>query len=183
MGSAPSASVKQKPARLTQMGIALAKYASLVLLVFLLSVLSVNTSATTISGTQFGELSVTIVGFKNSQGNARIALIKDKSRFLSPTLEPYRHATLKLTAQEVTHTFKDLPYGKYAVSVFHDENANNILDRNPLGMPTEPFGLSNNARPSLLGPPDFESAQFQFGAPSKRLIITVETFGAKTGRP
>lgn len=174
MGSAPSASIKQQPARLTRMGIALAKYSSLMLFVFLLSVLSVNSSATTISGTQFGELSVTIVGFKNSQGNARIALIKDKARFLSPTLEPYRHATLRLTTQEVSHTFKELPYGDYALTVYHDENANNILDRNPLGMPTEPFGLSNNARPSFLGPPDFESAQFQFRAASKRLIITVE---------
>jgi len=36
--------------------------------------------------------------------------------------------------------------GKYAVSVFHDENSNGKLDTNFLGIPREGVGASNNAK-------------------------------------
>ncbi|MCB9956636.1 MAG: DUF2141 domain-containing protein [Caulobacterales bacterium] len=32
----------------------------------------------------------------------------------------------------------------YAIAVYHDKNANKSFDKNALGLPAEPFGLSNN---------------------------------------
>lgn len=50
--------------------------------------------------------------------------------------------------------------GEYALSVIHDENSNNKLDTNFLGIPKEAFGFSNN--PTIfMGPPDFEEASFK----------------------
>jgi uncharacterized protein (DUF2141 family) len=45
----------------------------------------------------------------------------------------------------------NLDPGQYAIILFHDENGNGKLDRNALGVPTEPYGFSNNVR-GFLGP-------------------------------
>lgn len=52
-----------------------------------------------------------------------------------------------------------LPAGKYAISAYHDANSNNKLDVNWIGIPNEPYGMSNNAR-GTMGPPKFSEAQF-----------------------
>ena len=53
--------------------------------------------------------------------------------------------------------------GVYALAVYHDENANRKFDKNFIGIPTEPFGVSNN--PGFrLGPPSHTEAAFSVGA-------------------
>ena len=49
--------------------------------------------------------------------------------------------------------------GQYAIAVYHDENANKTLDRRALGMPAEPYGISNNPR-IRFGPPSIEESLF-----------------------
>jgi uncharacterized protein (DUF2141 family) len=44
-----------------------------------------------------------------------------------------------------------------AIAVYHDENNDGQLNRNRLGIPTERYGFSRNAR-GLTGPPGFEQA-------------------------
>jgi uncharacterized protein (DUF2141 family) len=56
-----------------------------------------------------------------------------------------------------TVVLKDLPEGPLAISLFQDANANGRLDMNAMGIPTEPYGFSNNASGSF-GPPKFEQA-------------------------
>jgi uncharacterized protein (DUF2141 family) len=41
----------------------------------------------------------------------------------------------------------------YAMAIYHDKNANEKFDKGPLGMPAEPYGLSNNPRIKLAPPP------------------------------
>ena len=52
---------------------------------------------------------------------------------------------------------RDVPPGRYGVSVMHDRNANGKLDTNIVGIPTEPYGASGDAR-GRMGPPAFEEA-------------------------
>jgi uncharacterized protein (DUF2141 family) len=52
---------------------------------------------------------------------------------------------------------KGLPDGPLALSLFQDANANGRLDMNPMGLPVEPYGFSNNAA-GHFGPPKFEQA-------------------------
>ena len=47
--------------------------------------------------------------------------------------------------------------GANAVSVLHDADGNESLNRNVLGVPTEGFAFSRAAR-GILGPPAFEDA-------------------------
>jgi len=55
-----------------------------------------------------------------------------------------------------------LPPGEYALSVFQDVNDDGKLERNFIGLPKEPAGLSNNLRPKF-GPPRFKDAKFTVG--------------------
>lgn len=50
--------------------------------------------------------------------------------------------------------------GLYAMAVYHDENANGDFDKTGLGLPAEPWGLSNNPRVRF-GPPKIEKTLFE----------------------
>jgi uncharacterized protein (DUF2141 family) len=52
-----------------------------------------------------------------------------------------------------------LPPGEYALTIFHDSNANGELDTNFIGLPKEPIAMSNNAK-AKFGPPKYEDAKF-----------------------
>jgi uncharacterized protein (DUF2141 family) len=52
-----------------------------------------------------------------------------------------------------------LPAGEYALSIFQDVNDDGKLERNFIGLPKEPAGLSNNLRPKF-GPPKYKDAAF-----------------------
>ena len=70
--------------------------------------------------------------------------------------------------EDFTATF-ELPDGTYAVGVFHDVDGNQALSKNFLGIPEEPFGLSNNVR-GRFGPPSFMEASFSL---TRDLAITI----------
>ena len=59
--------------------------------------------------------------------------------------------------------YRNLPAGRYAVSAFHDENGNGRLDRNVLGIPSERYGFSRDAR-GTMGPPAFGDAGVELEA-------------------
>ena len=69
--------------------------------------------------------------------------------------------------------FKEMPFGEYAVKCYQDENENSTLDTNFVGIPTEPYGFSNNAR-GTLGPAAYADAKFTLDSPTKTVEITVE---------
>ena len=62
----------------------------------------------------------------------------------------------------MTVSLKDIPFGTYAISLFHDQNGNGKLDSNWMKIPKEPYGFSQNAA-ATFGPPKFEKAAFQHG--------------------
>jgi uncharacterized protein (DUF2141 family) len=62
--------------------------------------------------------------------------------------------------------------GRYAVSLYLDENDNGRLDSGLFGIPTEPVGVSNNPR-SRLGPPRFEDGAFSMGTRPQTISITL----------
>lgn len=52
--------------------------------------------------------------------------------------------------------FLGLAPGRYALRAFADENGNTKLDSNMLGIPTERYGFSNDAK-GTMGPPGFDA--------------------------
>jgi uncharacterized protein (DUF2141 family) len=58
--------------------------------------------------------------------------------------------------------FTQLPPGRYAAIVIHDENDNGRLDTNVWGVPTEGYGFSNDAL-GFLSAPSFDAAAVTVG--------------------
>ena len=55
--------------------------------------------------------------------------------------------------------FEGLEPGTYGVKLFHDVDGDGELARGNFGIPTEPYGFSNDA-PVRFGPPSFGDAAF-----------------------
>ena len=90
---------------------------------------------------------VQILNIRNSTGTVDCALFDAPSGF---PIEVLRSAT-NVMVIKVRHTqarcdFEDIPPGTYALTVIHDENMNGKLDTNRLGIPTEGYGFSNDAK-------------------------------------
>lgn len=102
-------------------------------------------------------LLLTCDGVNQDRGNIMVAVFNSEKTFLSDDI--YRPLVQKVSSKGRIAIKIELPAGKYAVAVYHDENANGKLDRNIFYYPTEPFGFSRNARSST-GPPSWNDAAF-----------------------
>ena len=68
--------------------------------------------------------------------------------------------------------FLYIPRGTYALAVIHDENRNGELDTNWLGVPTEGYGSSSDAK-AALGAPSFSAAKVRYDGGSLDLEISL----------
>ena len=59
--------------------------------------------------------------------------------------------------------FRGIPAGSYAISVFHDLDSDNHLDRKIFGIPAEPYTTSRDAKRAF-GPPRWKDAVFSYDA-------------------
>jgi uncharacterized protein (DUF2141 family) len=98
------------------------------------------------------ELTISIENLKNSTGKVIVDL-----------LDQHEATVINRSCQIADNTcilvFKDLSPGMYAIQFIHDENGNDELDTNFLGIPKEGFGFSNDAF-GRFGPKDFEEWLF-----------------------
>lgn len=104
-------------------------------------------------------LTVTIDNIKNMEGTLEVGLFNEKGRFLEEG-QAFKSISVDVENGTETFVFKDLPKGDYAISLYHDENANGTCDRNFFGIPKEPYAFSNNFKPKF-SPPTFKDCQFK----------------------
>lgn len=112
-----------------------------------------------------GNLTLTFDDFEQPQGEIYIAVFK-KDNFLR---QPTKSTMLKVKAKNNQAIIEDLAYGEYAVSVFHDLNANQKLDMTENQMPAEPWAMSGTVNPLQM--PTFEAAKFQFNSNSNEIKL------------
>jgi uncharacterized protein (DUF2141 family) len=107
---------------------------------------------------------VTVSDVKSDQGSVGCALFAAAAAAQFP-LDLSRAVTQRTAAQpgRIRCEFLDLAPGSYAVSAAHDINGNGKTDRNFVGLPTEPWAVSNQVRP-LLRAPRFDEAVFTLAA-------------------
>jgi len=116
---------------------------------------------------------VKILNIKNSTGAIGCALFNSPVGF---PIEFLSYATniivIKIQDTQTSCDFADIPPGTYALAVIHDENMNGKLDTNWLGIPTEGYGFSNDAK-AMLGPPSFSAAGFSYDGQDMKLTISL----------
>jgi uncharacterized protein (DUF2141 family) len=108
---------------------------------------------------QTGNLTITITGIENTKGAIEIGIYDSENTFPAYGKE-FIGATETPNMEFVRITFNNIPEGNYAVAVWHDENINQVLDKNFFGAPKENYGFSNNQF-GTFGPPNFEVASFK----------------------
>ncbi|MBF04294.1 MAG: hypothetical protein CMP76_13470 [Flavobacterium sp.] len=101
-------------------------------------------------------LEVNMSGFKNNKGKVKVGLYTSETSFLKVTFLSLDDSIKNNQAKVM---FKNLEKGEYAVSIYHDENNNNEMDKNFFGIPKEAYASSNNAKGSF-GPPKYTDAKF-----------------------
>jgi uncharacterized protein (DUF2141 family) len=94
-------------------------------------------------------LTVLVTGIRSDEGKLRFALYRSRESF---TDNPMLGAAKDIKAGRAEWRLTDLEAGPYAVAVYHDENNDDQFNRNFLGIPTEDYGFSNNARARLSAP-------------------------------
>ena len=87
----------------------------------------------------------------------------------------------RIPAKEgATHTFSNIPAGTYAITAFHDENNNERLDFDTLGIPFEPTGVSRNAVGNY-GPPSFDDIKFIINSRTNDSVLTMNIVMRRNG--
>jgi uncharacterized protein (DUF2141 family) len=131
-----------------------------------------------------GELRLTVDGIRSAHGTVLIGLYDSPASFAkaieaSPKNsflnDPDRFAAVALRANAALKSavvFSNLEPGRYAAIAFHDENGNGKLDKSFLGIPTEPYGFSNNVQ-GFLAPPTFDAAAMALGDGNEAIRITL----------
>jgi uncharacterized protein (DUF2141 family) len=114
---------------------------------------------------------VTIDGMKSAQGNVFVGLYASPAKFLQGNQSDAQRK-VRASTGPITVTFDNLPAGTYAVGAFHDENANDHLDTNFLGLPTEGYALSNGVR-AVMAKPTFQQAAFTVGNGDKPVALHI----------
>ena len=108
-------------------------------------------------------LTVSVSGLKSNTGILKVGLYNSEGTFLKST---YKSITSDIKSNGATVTFVGIPKGEYGISTYQDENSNGKLDKNMMGIPSEDFACSNDAK-GFMGPPKYEDAKYNVNKDSK----------------
>ncbi|MFT4760943.1 MAG: hypothetical protein ACI9XO_001668 [Paraglaciecola sp.] len=109
----------------------------------------------------FGQNTVTVQfsKIKPIQGKIYVGLYDSAGNFMKAD-KNFQNCITAVNGNKAECVLENIPNGKYAISVFHDENSNGELDTGMFGIPKEGYGFSNNAK-GVFGPPSFEDSSFE----------------------
>lgn len=116
---------------------------------------------------------VTILDIRNSTGKVACALFESSEGFPKEFVKSATNiAMLQIQDTRARCHFLDIPPGRYALAVIHDENLDGELATNWLGAPTEGYGFSNDVTASLSAP-SYEDARFAYDGQNLDMTITL----------
>lgn len=120
-------------------------------IIYLLLIMGITVNIA--SAQQNVTISVNIEGLVNETGHVGVQLMNETNKTVAS-------AYINTKQGYSAIAFGMLTPGKYAVRFYHDENGNQKMDTNLMGIPTEGYGFSNN-RTGIMGtPPPFKDMLF-----------------------
>lgn len=115
------------------------------------------------------DLVIHVDNVKSASGQVMVALYDNADAFLK---HPVRAEKAQADKAGTTLVFHDVAPGDYGFAVFQDTNDNGRMDRNLMGIPTEPIAFSNNAQ-GRMGPPDFAAVRLAVPAAGLDTSVTL----------
>lgn len=101
-------------------------------------------------------LKITLHNLKPERGVVNLAIYESDSSFLKDDGVVY-YAVEKVDRADSLVIHLRVSSGVYAISTYQDVNEDKHLNKNFIGIPSEPYGFSNDAM-GLMGPPSFREA-------------------------
>ena len=113
----------------------------------------------------FSALKVNFTNYEAGKGVLYIRLGDENDELITT-------AQINLSNDESFFEFAQLKPGKYTLRCFQDLNGNELLDRNFIGIPQEPYGFANNPKVRF-GPPSIKEQTIEI-KDDKSLVIRLK---------
>ena len=120
---------------------------------------------------QAATIEVQLENVAKPEGQILIALFKGEAQWKAS--QGMIERAVPVTRDTVTIEFDDVPAGEYAIRLFHDIDNDGQLETGRFGIPTEPYGFSNNVQVRF-GPPQYKAAAFTVEDAGAVQIITLK---------
>ena len=109
-----------------------------------------------------------IDNIEEAKGYVWIGIYDSEKSFLNKDLATAIEGKKITRTGSIQMEIKDVPYGTYAVAIFHDINENGELDQGMFGVPKEPYAFSKPLK-SKWRAPTFEDVRFTLATPNQSL--------------
>ncbi len=125
-----------------------------------LPLLSISLVSFTFKNISTYKVNVLVSNLPAKGGELYIGWYADENGFREVSKAKYKQIVKVANQKTITIPFDDIAPGTYAISTFLDQNGNGVLDKNFFGVPTEPYGFSNNVYPAMRAA-SYEEASFK----------------------
>ncbi len=99
------------------------------------------------------EIRIVVSGIKHAQGLVTADLFPNNEEGFLRGRGRLLQVRFAAKAPQTKFCIKAPESGLFAMSAYHDQNANGDFDKNGLGLPAEPWGISNNPKVRFAPPP------------------------------
>ena len=109
-------------------------------------------------------LTLIVTNLASDDGPVIVGVYGPKNNFPDPKdqLKVYKFVP---NGKTLTAQIDDIGYGDFALAIYQDVNNNGKIDKNMIGIPTEPYAFSNNYRPKVKAP-NYKNCQFCYNRDS-----------------
>jgi len=125
------------------------------------------------------DLTIRVENVLPSGGILRLGLY-DAARYPDDNSKPVASADVSALPGETVIALHGIPPGTYAIQTFQDVNRNDKMDTSWIGLPLEPFGFSQDAKP-FLSKPSFNDVKFTLADGENGQVIHLQN--ATTNSP
>lgn len=120
-------------------------------------------------------LQIQISGIQSAQGKIMLSVYNSAGNYMQIEKASVLRSIEVRSTQTIQVNINELPPGEYAISCYHDLNGNAKLDKNLVGIPSEPYGFSNNARPKFRAA-TWEETRFYLNAQGSTIVLKLENW-------
>lgn len=139
-------------------------------IILLLPLFFVSATSTKSISNGKGRLRVIISGIDPKKGGSlRVAVFNNAGSFLEPK-GFYAAQAPNINGQTSMTVDFDLPHATYAVTTYQDFNSNRRIDQNSLGIPQEPYDMSNNPNVKWRAP-SYNECKFVFSETERTIYL------------
>ncbi len=118
-------------------------------------------------------LTVTVKDLRNSKGVVQFAIYNKEGSIPDEKYKKYYKKDIAaISNNTATITFNDLPKGRYAINILHDENENGKIDKKFI-LPKEGIGFSNYESIGISNRPKFSKASFEMNSNTIKVIKVI----------